>query len=351
MKVLRSLSSAPRWAFPMPRLVTPVALLCLLSMAACTTVDLSVQEAPRRPVPVAPPQSTPPSPPPVAVAPSSVPQAPGDVKKPGGYYMDDGPADKIPEGLLELPDAEPRVEPYARGPSKPYTVFEKTYVPITDERPFVQRGRGSWYGKKFHGQRTASGEIYDMFKMTAAHPTLPIPSYARVTNLRNGKQVIVRVNDRGPFHSERIIDLSYTAALKLGYVQSGSAELEVERLLPEEIVRMQTEKRRRDSLAKVPATTADDPIAKLSAGSSPPVAAESGGIFLQFGAYAQPQNAQAMRERLLSGWPADLPPPTVVQSGGLYRLHSGPFASREQAATAAQQLKAVSQISTTVVQR
>ena len=114
---------------------------------------------------------------------------------------------------------------------------------------------------------------------------------------------------------------------------------------------MQTEKRRRDSLAKVPATTADDPIAKLSAGSSPPVAAESGGIFLQFGAYAQPQNAQAMRERLLSGWPADLPPPTVVQSGGLYRLHSGPFASREQAATAAQQLKAVSQISTTVVQR
>lgn len=346
MKVLRWSSSAPRRALLMPRRAAPIALLCLLSLSACTTVDLSISEEPRRP----PPPAAPSVPPPVAVAPAVVPPAPSEVKKPGGYYMDDGPAEKVPDGLLDLPDAEPKVEPYARGPSKPYTVFEKTYVPITDERPFVQRGRGSWYGKKFHGQRTASGEIYDMFKMTAAHPTLPIPSYARVTNLRNGKQVIVRINDRGPFHSERIIDLSYTAALKLGYVQSGSAELEVERLLPEEIVRLQAEKRRRESLAKGPAP-ADDPIARLSAGSSPPIAAESNGIFLQFGAYAQAPNAQAMRERLLSGWPADLPAPTVVQSGGLYRLHSGPFASREQAAAAAQQLKAVSQISTTIVQR
>ena len=322
------------------------ALLSLLGLSACTTVDLSVRDEQRSSPPAA---STSPSS--VATAPAPSSPVTSETKKPGGYYLDDGPADKVPEGLLDLPDAEPKIEPYARGPSKPYTVFEKTYVPITDERPFVQRGRGSWYGKKFHGQRTASGEIYDMFKMTAAHPTLPIPSYARVTNLRNGKQVIVRVNDRGPFHSERIIDLSYTAALKLGYVQSGSAELEVERLLPEEIARMHTEKRSRESVAKAPAQSADDPIARLAAGSSPPVATESSGIFLQFGAYAQSQNAQAMRERLLSGWPADLPPPTVVQSGGLYRLHSGPFASREQATAAAQQLKAVSQISTAIVQR
>ncbi len=351
MKLLQRSSPASDCASIIAHLALPVAALCLLALSACTTVDLSVPEAPRRPSPSAVPSSpssavvTPSS------APASVPPATSDAKKPGGYYLDDGPAEKIPEGLLDLPDAEPKIEPYARGPARPYTVFEKTYVPITDERPFVQRGRGSWYGKKFHGQRTASGEIYDMFRMTAAHPTLPIPSYARVTNLRNGKQVIVRINDRGPFHSERIIDLSYTAALKLGYVQSGSAELEVERLLPEEIVRLQTEKRRRDSLARAPSAPADDPIARLSAGSSPPVTAESSGIFLQFGVYSQVQNAEAMRERLLSGWPADLPAPSVVQSGGLYRLHSGPFASREQAAAAAQQLKAVSRISTTIVQR
>ena len=319
------------------------ALLACLSLSACTTVDLAVRDTPGP----AAPSATAPVTPPVASAPAAPPTPP---KKPGGYYLDDGPADKIPEGLLDTPDAEPKIEPLARGPSKPYTVFDQTYVPITDNRPFVQRGKGSWYGKKFHGQRTASGEIYDMFKMTAAHPTLPIPSYARVTNLRNGKQVIVRINDRGPFHSSRIIDLSYTAALKLGYLQSGSVELEVERLLPDEILRMQAEKRGREAVAQSPAA-ADDAIARLAAGSAPPVAAETGGFFLQFGAYAQMQNAQAMRARLLSGWPADLPAPVVVQSGNLYRLHSGPFASRDLASAAAQQLKAVAQIQTAIVQK
>ena len=325
------------------------ALWSLLSVSACTTVDLSVRDEPRAPSPVT--AAPAPSAPAAAVASAPAVDAATAGKKPGGYYLDDGPADKMPEGLLDTPDAEPRIEPYAKGPSKPYTVFEQTYVPITDSRPFVQRGKGSWYGKKFHGQRTASGEIYDMFKMTAAHPTLPIPSYARVTNLRNGKQVMVRVNDRGPFHPERIIDLSYTAALKLGYVQSGSTELEVERLLPEEISRLQADKRGRESVSKSPSPGAEDPIARLAGGGVPPVAAESTGIFLQFGAYAQANNAQAMRERLLSGWPSELPPPTVVQTGGLYRLHSGPFASREQASAAAQQLRAVSQISTAIVQR
>ncbi len=325
--------------------------LAVLTLPACTTVDLNTRDDARRaPVSQATPEPAPRVAPPMAPEAAAPAAAP---KRPGAYYQDDGPAERIPDGLLDTPDAEPKVEPYARGPSKPYTVFDQTYVPITDNRPFVQRGRGSWYGRKFHGQRTASGEIYDMFKMTAAHPTLPIPSYARVTNLRNGKQVIVRINDRGPFHSQRIIDLSYTAALKLGYVQNGSAELEVERLLPEEIARMQADKRGRESQAPTaPAMpTADDPIARLAAGTAPPVAAESTGIFLQFGAYAQAQNAEAMRERLQHGWPAGLPLPTVVQSGGLYRLHSGPFPSREQAAAAAQQLRAVAQIQTSIVQR
>jgi rare lipoprotein A len=272
-----------------------------------------------------------------------------EAKKPGGYYKDDGPGDAIPDGLVDTPDAEPKIEPIAKGPSKPYTIFDQTFVPITDDKPFIQRGKGSWYGKKFHGQRTASGEIYDMFKMTAAHPRLPIPSYARVTNLRNGKQVIVRINDRGPFHASRIIDMSYTAALKLGFIQIGSAELEVERILPDEIARMQEDKRRKGALAT--AKESADPMTRLASGSAPPVAAETGGIFLQFGAYAQVHNADAMRIRLLAGWPQDLPEPVIVQTGGLYRLHSGPFTSRETAKTAADLLKEVSQIQTSIVQK
>ncbi len=314
-------------------------------LSACTTVDLSVRDEPvRSSAPATPAVSSPTSSASVTATPPSA-----EAKKSGGYYKDDGPSDAIPEGLVDTPDAEPKIEPIAKGPSKPYTIFDQTYVPITDGRPYIQRGKGSWYGKKFHGQRTASGEIYDMFKMTAAHPTLPIPSYARVTNLRNGKQVIVRINDRGPFHASRIIDMSYTAALKLGYVQIGSAELEVERILPDEIVRMQEDKRRKGSLATAKEST--DPMTRLANGSSPPVVAEAGGIFLQFGAYAQIHNADAMRIRLLAGWPQALPEPVIVQTGGLYRLHSGPFTSRETAKTAADLLKEVTQIQTSIVQK
>lgn len=283
---------------------------------------------------------------------TSPPSAVSSSRKSGAYYLDDGPDERIPEGLIDTPDAEPRVEPYAKGPSRPYTVFDQTYVPITDNRPFVQRGLGSWYGKKFHGQRTASGEIYDMYKMTAAHPTLPIPSYARVTHLRTGKQVIVRVNDRGPFHSARIIDLSYTAALKLDYVQSGSAELEVERLLPEEIARIQAARR---TLASPATTTKVDEIDTIVrsgsvTGSSSGVT-EAGRFFLQLGVFSQAQNASALRERALANWPQDLPRPEVVQSEGLYRLHSGPFETRELADRAAKMLKSLAQLQTTIVQK
>ncbi len=194
-------------------------------------------------VPIAPPPS-PVALPGAAVSPGPasstalLPNLPAAGSGRGGYYQDDGPGDKPPDGLLELPDPIPKLKPYSASGNKPYVVFGKTYTPITDDQPFKQRGIGSWYGKKFHGQKTSSGEMYDMYKLTAAHPTLPIPSYARVTNLGNGTQIIVRINDRGPFHSSRIIDLSYTAALKLGYLGKGSSELEVERLLPEEIERI-----------------------------------------------------------------------------------------------------------------
>lgn len=153
----------------------------------------------------------------------------------GGYYKDDGPADYIPVDLDKVPDAVPRIEPLNRAAQRPYTVMGQHFVPFTDFRPYRERGTASWYGKKFHGKTTSSGEPYDMFAMTAAHPTLPLPSYARVTNLNNGRSVIVRVNDRGPFLHSRIMDLSYVAAYRLGYVNSGSAPVEVEAILPDEI--------------------------------------------------------------------------------------------------------------------
>ncbi|WP_076592569.1 septal ring lytic transglycosylase RlpA family protein [Herminiimonas arsenitoxidans] len=270
----------------------------------------------------------------------------------GGYYKDDGPGEDIPDGLENLPDAEPRVEPYAKRGNKPYVVFGKQYVPIVNDEPFKQRGRGSWYGKKFHGQKTSSGEPYDMYQMSAAHPTLPIPSYARVTNLSNGKQVIVRVNDRGPFHSSRVIDLSYTAALKLGYIGHGSAELEVERLLPAEIERINANKGNEPVAVTTPApspvhiptveTTSLEPIAlqtQAAPADTQVVAALSKGFYLQFGAYSQVANAEAVRVRLAQEVGKNLPQLKVEPSNNLYRLYSGPFASRDEAAAAAAQVQ------------
>ncbi|WP_286185655.1 septal ring lytic transglycosylase RlpA family protein [Acidovorax cavernicola] len=148
----------------------------------------------------------------------------------------DGPGTNIPADLDRVPDAEPRIEAIrsSGGTSKPYTVLGRGYQPITDDRPFRESGIASWYGRKFHAASTASGEPYDMYAMTAAHKTLPLPSYVRVRNPANGREVIVRVNDRGPFVDGRVIDLSYTAALKLDLLR-GVAPVEIERITNEDI--------------------------------------------------------------------------------------------------------------------
>ncbi|MCB2019905.1 MAG: septal ring lytic transglycosylase RlpA family protein [Burkholderiaceae bacterium] len=174
------------------------------------------------------------APPPKA---SPVGSVPGVVARSGPAPASerDGPEANPPADLAAIPDAEPRIEPVrAGGPNKPYDALGRNYVPFTDDRPFVERGLASWYGKKFQGRRTSSGELYNMYAMTAAHPTLPIPSYARVRNPANGREVVVRINDRGPFHPGRIVDLSYTAALKLDVLR-GVAPVELERITPEDI--------------------------------------------------------------------------------------------------------------------
>ena len=147
--------------------------------------------------------------------------------KRGGYFADDGPPRMSPERAAQVPDAIPRDEPLSATGNDPYRVYGIMYRPLKRADGHFERGQASWYGKMFHGRRTSSGEIYDMYAMTAAHKTLPLPTYVRVTNKANNKSVVVKVNDRGPFLHGRIIDLSYAAAAKLDMVKNGTADVEV----------------------------------------------------------------------------------------------------------------------------
>ena len=159
----------------------------------------------------------------------------GCASKPGLSPGRDGPGANPPPNLASVPNARPRVEPLrVGGPNKPYEMLGQRWVPMTSDLPLDETGGASWYGRKFHGLPTSSGETYDMYAMTAAHRTMPIPSYARVRNPANGREIIVRVNDRGPFSPGRVIDLSYTAALKLG-VLAGVTAVQVHRLTHHEI--------------------------------------------------------------------------------------------------------------------
>ncbi|MCY0915904.1 septal ring lytic transglycosylase RlpA family protein [Massilia antarctica] len=287
----------------------------------------------------------------------------------GGYYQDDGPGDNPPPNLNDVPDAIVKDEPYARYANRPYVVFGKTYTPLLNEQAFKQRGVGSWYGKKFHGQRTSSGELYDMYKMTAAHPTLPIPSYARITSLDSGKQVVVRINDRGPFHSSRVVDVSYTAALKLGLLGKGSHMVEVERLLPNAQERIATIRRLTpEPDGEVSTMAVDMPppgessamlvtarAAVLAPAANAPSAAGAApaatpGFYLQLGAFARADKAADVRAQIAATGGA-LSSVEVVQGGALHRLFSGPFPSRADAMQALRELPATLRLKPIVVQR
>jgi rare lipoprotein A len=290
----------------------------------------------------------------------SLPKLPAAGSGRGGYYQDDGPGDNPPAGLRDTPDAVVKYEPYAKFANKPYAVFGQTYIPLLGDEPFSQRGVASWYGVKFHGQRTSSGEPYDMYKMTAAHPTLPIPSYARVTSLDSGKSVVVRINDRGPFHSDRIVDVSYTAALKLGLLGKGSHRVEIERLFPDDSTRIATVRRAVTSAAQaapaeIAALMLEDRVAMDSAAVArqEPAAktadAPAAGYYLQLGAYGREGKAEEMSELLKkSGVSQAL---EVVRSGSVNRLYSGPFATRALAQEAARALPSSLGLKPIVVRR
>jgi rare lipoprotein A len=231
----------------------------------------------------------------------------------GAYYKDDGPGANPPPELAAIPDAVPKPEPLHRFANRPYQVFGKDYVPLANSAPnaapFRQTGIGSWYGRRFHGAPTSSGEPYDMYAMTAAHPTLPIPSYARVTNPANGRSVVVRINDRGPFHADRIIDLSFAAAWKLGYADAGSARVEVESVAPGMAEPLQEAK------------------------------AEGKGVFLQLGAFSARESAENFRARVYRelAWLSEAI--HVVAGGALFRLQLGPYRTQEDARAIADRIQ------------
>ncbi len=247
----------------------------------------------------------------------------------GKYYQDDGPASEIPVDLDAIPDAVPRNEPLHRFANRPYTVLGQNYVPATTLRPYREQGVASWYGRKFHGQKTSVGETYDMFAMTAAHPTLPLPSYARVTNVATGKTVVVRVNDRGPFLHGRVIDLSYAAAHRVGIAARGSGEVVVEAIIP----------------GANPALAAAAPLPPVAAASVTTAAAEAaivtpspiaaatptGGFAVQLGAFQNHANARSFLAHVQGLLATAQVEPKVREARGLYRVYVGPYADRDEA--------------------
>jgi rare lipoprotein A len=327
----------------------------------------------------------------------------------GGSFGRDGAPASPPSNLGAVPDAEPRVEPVrgSGGTSKPYTVLGRAYVPITDDRPFREAGLASWYGTKFHSQSTASGEPYDMYAMTAAHKTLPLPSYVRVRNPANGREVIVRVNDRGPFHDGRVIDLSYTAALKLDLLR-GVAPVEIERLTNEDIrtgawrrggdtmlaaapaistavpvpsgwtanvAATATEASATEAPAQAVVPAAPPPPAPLVVTELPPMAliasapaavpmaspvppaanvptgTAPAGFWVQLGAFRERDGAESLRARASRGLPTLAPLLRVFDDADTHRLQAGPFATREAASATVAQVRDELRMAAIVVER
>lgn len=228
---------------------------------------------------------------------------------------DSGPATTL--AVDHIPDAVPVNEPRTKAGNKsPYTVLGKTYRVVQSTVGFEQEGYASWYGKKFHGKKTSNGEIYDMYGMTAAHKTLPIPTFVELTNVENGKKAIVRINDRGPFHGDRIIDLTYTAARKLGFANNGTGKVKLRVIEP-------------DGSRYYEGLSDSSPTPAASPGIAPKPRNSGGyeipeGTFLQLGAFGDFERAQKFRQSAaaLTTYPINFEP---VPERGIYRILLGPL--------------------------
>ena len=258
-------------------------------------------------------------------------------KKGGGYYLDDGPGDHPPENIDAIPDAIPKVEPFNARANQPYIALDNKYIPMTSFYPYKEKGVASWYGKRYHGKKTSIGEYYDMYSMTGAHTTLPIPCYVRVTNTENGKSVIVRINDRGPFKKDRIIDLSFAAAYKLRLSDKGSGPVEVELIDPRQFNALKktpdvvTEKIKEKDV--VPAKEKIDEI----------LANEP--LYIQAGAFKNEKNADFLLKQLSDMKLENTPPFKKQFSEDLFHVVIGPFNNKDEANKIADLIKSKIKIS------
>ncbi len=264
---------------------------------------------------------------PVKSATQPVPTAKG-----GGYYLDDGPGDNPPANIDAIADAIPIVEPLLVRANRPYVALGENYTPMTQVQPYKAQGVASWYGRRYHNQKTASGELYDMYGMTAAHTTLPIPSFVRISNPENGRSVVVRINDRGPFKHDRLIDLSYAAAYKLRLLGKGSGLVEVELIDPHTAA---------TNVAPEPATHVMEGKPESIPGNS--------GSFIQAGAFKQKENADQLRDKLRQQSLAQNVTVENWYNDGIYRVRLGPYANRDDAVRAAGEIKQTLGVSTLVI--
>jgi rare lipoprotein A len=288
----------------------------------------------------------------------------GKTKKSGGYYLDDGPGDNPPANIDAIHDAVPRVEPLLARANKPYMALGNSYTPMTEFQPYKKRGIASWYGKRYHGQKTSAGEVYDMYGMTGAHTILPLPSYVRVTNPENQKSVIVRINDRGPFHSDRLIDLSYAASYKLGLAGKGSGIVDVEAIdarkyvqnsptvsAPKVLVPAESSsviiEPLKTSEAPAPTIIENSPQAPLTKEklSAPPAT----GLFVQVGAFKSADNAGLLSKKIMGQNLVENTPVNSWYNQGIYRVRIGPYANRAEAELAAAKVKKALGVNTYII--
>ncbi|WAM50026.1 septal ring lytic transglycosylase RlpA family protein [Vreelandella venusta] len=231
-----------------------------------------------------------------------------------------------PPDVSKVPNAEPRIEPLSRsGNRSSYEVWGETYHVLPDATGYVKQGTASWYGEKFHGYATSNGEIYDMYKMSAAHRSLPLPTFARVTSLDSGQSVIVRVNDRGPFHSDREIDLSYAAAARLGFLDNGTGAVRVEAIEPEQWLAQQGRSRQPVDGVPSPSSTVNERPVR-DAADQRSVAADDA-IYLQIAALGSEEGAHQLQQRLVSELPHSV---RVMSDADVHRVQVGPVSPKQE---------------------
>lgn len=254
---------------------------------------------------------------------------PSMTKGGGGYYLDDGPGNNAPSNIDNIPDATLVTEtPIARA-NRPYIALGQNYTPSTAYTPYKKQGIASWYGKRYHGRKTSVGEVYDMYAMSGAHTTLPLPSFVKVTNPDNGRSVIVRINDRGPFKNDRLIDLSYAAAYKLRLIDQGSGLVEVEAIDTSA-----------EALAKLNSSPVQNQVYANAAGSiSADSSPSSTGFYVQAGAFKSEVNGDLLQKKILGLQLAENVGVASVYNGSVYRVKLGPYASREEADVSAANIR------------